>query len=384
MGQAQTLDFHDLIIFYELLHDPLQSANKISSQVGLAPTTVRDRIFSMKKRGFLGGDKTFIDPVLGERTTSEVSVSYDPQSLGLIRHHVVFSKIKTPHELNQLIKVCNLHPYTHYRAGTFGDGMNLYTQFDVPPQIEADMLEFYRKISRMLDVNYHFLTSHSKTSSIPDFSQFSLLNGWKIPPLDQLWADFLAMDTPKPISTPSPKPKKLTNFDASLLRELTINAKVSVKFLSNQYNRPSPSISRHLKYIRESFIERGLLIYDPSVFDLDSILLISGKFKKDAGFSSSSLRGFVSSGILPFTSTLYQNNDEFLWITTSSSTYSAQICNFVWRNTVPDSLKISQLDRSSRFSYFFYNLNYDEVDGWNIDREYVLDQPLSQLETKGQ
>ncbi len=379
MPQPPQLDFHDFLIFYELLRDPFKSANKIASTLGLAPGTVRERIGSMKKRGFLGQDREISDPVLGNRTTSEVSVAYNPSSLGLMRQHVLFSQIPNEETLQTLINFCDAHPYTHYRAITFGQGFGLYTQFDVPPETCGQMKALYHHLGDAFDVEVSVLETKTRISSIPDFSDYSIFDGWKMPRLDKLWTEFKPRGNP-PVSPDLPK--KLTGFDLSLLRELTINAKVSVTFLANQYNRPKPSVSRHMKSVRDRFVERGLLVYDPSVFNLDNVLVISGEFVPDGELTSSSFEEFVKSNVLPFNSVLYHDQTRFLWITTAPATYSSQISKFIWQRTSSKTLQISQIDRNSRFSYFFYNLNFEEGRGWKTNSKYIIDDPLNTIGLK--
>lgn len=379
MTQAPQLDFNDFLIFYELLQDPFKSANKIANSLGLAPGTVRERIASMKNRGFLGQDHEINDPVLGKRVIGEVSVAYDPSSLGLIRQHVLFSQVATPSALDRLIQFCDAHPYTHYRAIILGEGLGLYTQFDVPPEISSAMQSLYLHLGEVLDVKVTVLESQTRRSSVPDFTGYSIFDGWRMPKLEDLWTQFEPSGIQSEKSSPS---KKLTDFDLALLRELTINAKVSVTFLSEEYKRPKPSISRHLKTIREEFVERGMLVYDPSAFNLDNVLVISGSFLPQGNFNSSLFEEFVGSGLLPFTSVLYHDTDKFIWITTAPSSYSAQISKFMWQQTDPKRLRISQIDRNSRLSYFFYNLNYEEGIGWKTDPNYIIEEPLNSIGIK--
>ncbi|RMG30922.1 MAG: winged helix-turn-helix transcriptional regulator [Methanobacteriota archaeon] len=379
MAQPPQMDFNDFLIFYELLQDPFKSANRIAQSLGLAPSTVRDRISSMKRRGFLGPDAEISDPVLGTRVTSEVSVAYDPSSLGLIRQHVIFTHIPSEDALKKLILFCDAHPYTHYRTVIFGEGFGLYTQFDVPPEICKQMEQLFYHLSQMLDLQVSILETGTRISSVPDFSEFSIFDGWKMPPLENLWAEFEPTGITAKSNAP---PKKLTDFDLSLLRELTINAKVPVTFLAHEYGRPKPSVSRHLKTIREQFVERGLLVYDPSAFNLDNVLVISGEFLPDGELTPSILEEFVRANVLPFTSVLYHDFSRFLWITTAPSSYSAQISKFLWRRTSPKNLQISQLDRNSRFSYFFYNLNFKEGEGWKTDYNYIIEDPLNSIGLK--
>ncbi|MHA1245735.1 MAG: AsnC family transcriptional regulator [Candidatus Thorarchaeota archaeon] len=131
------LDLKDYLILLTLKQQPRLSNAKIAERVGVAPETVRLRVRALKERKILRPDRRINDPLIGERTQTEIEAAYLPSRLGLVRHHVLFSEIDTRDKLNALKQLCDVHPHTHYRVVAFGRCAALYTQFDLPPRGES-------------------------------------------------------------------------------------------------------------------------------------------------------------------------------------------------------------------------------------------------------
>jgi DNA-binding Lrp family transcriptional regulator len=387
MKYMQELDRTDFYIFNELLADPLQPISRISDQLEIPVSTVRDRYRSMKSRNFLRNDSYTNDVILGKREITEVMAEYSPDSLDLIRHNVFFKGINTTSELLKLIKFMDYHPYTHHRINLFGNSLAVLAQFDIPKQIESKMIEVYYTLKNELGLQDVQIVKNADrvvcNANLTEFSYRDLSWNKGIDIIDSNWQKFTESNDNSENVTDNQnkpvKPTKIDNFDATLLRELTINAKVPIKFLSEQHNRDSSVISRRITKLKSTIIERGLLMYDPHVFDLTVQQVIYGKFRNNSDFSNTNLKNFLNKELLPFASSAYITPDEFLWVTQTSPSMISKINRFIWEKSDAIDLQFYQRDVDTRTTYYFYNENYDENRGWKVDKEYINEEPMKAL-----
>ena len=383
------LDYQDYLIFLSLHRDPFSSSHQLSKEIGISAETIRKRISKLKKIGFLRPDRAIDDPLLGKRQQSEVESIYIPQRIGLLRQHVFFRKIPNNKALEKLISLCEIHPYTHYRVVTFSEGLNLYAQFDIPPTINKEMIQLYDTLhDQKLFASYSIFNTQYVGKSIINFKNWSFnFSDWNLidhspfgypNQLEGLWKTFLDEgDIKKPKKVEPKFVHKFDLLDMKLLRELTINAKVSVSFLESQYDRDVTTISRRISNLKKKVATQSILYYDRSAFNLDYVQMISGEINEDTGFTPKNILSFLESGYVPFDTQIVIDKNRFIWYMHTPSTYAPMFSDFAWRYA--KNVEIFQLYSLKGRTYYFYYENYLGKQKWNDDKGYVLDIPLQMI-----
>ncbi len=385
----QDLSFKDYMILQVLQQNHSFTPNKIGKHVGLSAETVRSRIYRMKQGGVLRADREIEVPLLGKRIQTELEAIYIPQHLGLLRQHVLFHNVPNARSLNALLAFCEAHPYTHYRAVAYGNGTMLYAQFDIPPEISREMQRLYQILedAQLFDY-FQILKTEFVGKSKVDLAKWDyrnkewLLNEGNSFPrkfsIIDLWEKFLREGKISPIEKVQPRiQSKMDSLDMLLLREITVNAKISVKFLSQVYQKDMGTISRRLKALREKVALGSILYYDPSLFDIEYYQLIIGKFSPGNDFSAESLLSFLKSGYLPFESTVAIDGDLFMWYISSPASLASSFTDFIWQNAA--SFQVFQLNLSRARTYYFYHENYKGNKEWRTDADWVLNEPLDAI-----
>ncbi len=363
--------------------------NKIAKYVGLSAETVRSRIYRMKQGGVLRADREIDVPLLGKRMQTELEAVYIPQHLGLLRQHVLFYDVPNSRSLNALLAFCEAHPYTHYRAVAYGNGTMLYAQFDIPPEISGEMEQLYRILENApLFDHFQILETEFVGKSKVDLAKWDYRNKeWLLGEenafpstfsVSDLWEKFLTEGKISSIEKVQPRIQpKLDSLDMLLLREITVNAKISVKFLSQTYKKDMGTISRRLKALRETVAYGSILYYDPSLFDIEYYQLIIGKFSPGSDLSPESLLSFLKSEYLPFESTAAIDDGWFMWYISSPASLASSFTDFIWQNAAL--FQVFQLNLSRARTYYFYHENYNGNGEWRTDSDWILNDPLASI-----
>ncbi len=385
----QDLSFKDYMILQVLQQNHSFTPNKIGRHVGLSAETVRSRIYKMKQGGVLRANREIEVPLLGKRMQTELEAVYIPQHLGLLRQHVLFHNVPNARSLNALLSFCEAHPYTHYRAVAYGNGTTLYAQFDIPPKIMDEMEHLYQVLEEAQLFDYfQILKTDFVGKSEVDLAKWDYRNkewllgdGNAFPrtlSIIDLWEKFLMEGKVSPIEKVRPAMhSKMDPLDMLLLREITVNAKASVKFLSQIYNKDMGTISRRLKALRENVALGSILYYDPSLFDIEYYQLIIGEFSPGSDLSAESLLSFLKSGDLPFESTVAIDGKWFMWYISSPASLASSFTDFIWQNVA--SFQVFQLNLSKARTYYFYHENYKGNKEWRTDTEWIFNDPLDAI-----
>ncbi|TFF68223.1 Lrp/AsnC family transcriptional regulator [Candidatus Thorarchaeota archaeon] len=390
------LDLKDYLIFLSHERDPSLSNVAISREVSetepISSESVRIRKQRMKESGFLRPDRTIEDPVLGERTQTEVEAVYSPHRLGLLRQHVLFVDVPGRSALDELKILCDAHPYTHFRTIGYSSGATLYAQFDIPPDAKEVMTNLYAELeNRNLFREFHLYDTQSLAKHEADFGKWNLVeNKWsveygtksrrgdRLSRIESLWSEFQGSYENEPLEPCGPEMAfNFDELDLALVRELTINGRPDIKPLGPIYDRDPTTISRRVKRLRETVVTEDMLYYDRSVFDLTYPQLMTGDFSRDDELDANSLYWFIRSGGIPFeTKASIEDNSFVLFITTPPSV-APEVSEFLWEHTA--NLDVFQLQLDASFTYFFYHKNYLGDGEWRTDDNYVIDEPLAEL-----
>ncbi len=391
--KSRGLEVKDYQIFLQLDRNPSQSNLAIAKEVGLSAEAVRIRRQALKKSRFLREDATIHDAILGERRQTEIQAVYHPNKLGLLRQHVLFRNITDRKSLNSLKMLCDVHPYTHYRSVMYGQNATLYVQFDIPPAIRRNMQILYSSLlERGLYKSLEVIDEKYGVSQKADFARWNMDdNSWTLTyqqkssisertsKIEDLWEEFMRMKN-KP-QAEILQPALVYNFDSLdmlLLRELTINSRVTIKDLAKAYGKDASTISRRIARIRELVAPEDLLYYNYSVFDLTYAQIITGVFNKNSHLDDERFYQFIKSGVLPFECKGVTDGQQFLIYLHTPPSYASDFSEFFWEHA--DNVEIFQMQLGSSFTYFFYHENYLGDGMWKTDKKYVLDDPLASID----
>ncbi|MCY3414991.1 MAG: AsnC family protein [Candidatus Heimdallarchaeota archaeon] len=383
--QKHELDLYDYNIFFILYSNPLASYAEIAREVGLTAATIKERINAMKSANFINEDKEIADPVLGTRLQTEVEIRYNPQSIGLIRQHVIFERIRSYSDLRKIKKFCDDHPYTHFRAEIIGNGLSLYSQFDIPEDIRVMMDNTYQILSNELGIGNIVICNEIEfVEGLPKISNIDTYTGdWKENSIQESLL-FDIMEKAKMSISISQLEKnsneiyKLSDLDAKLLRELTINGKVSITELASNYGVNKSTISRRIRKVMDSVIDRAILNYNTEIFGINTFQLITGHFQDEE--SKNVCLNFTKSNVLPMRVRIsIDDNLQYVIYSAGSSKHTVELSKLIWELSDPISYHSYQIDPKSFMSYYFYHENYDEKEGWNTEKEYSVDIPLNSI-----
>lgn len=372
-----SLDLYDYEIFNKLYQDPFITYAKLSRSIDLTPGTIKERILSMKKLNFINDDGVIVDEILGKRKITEVEIRYHPTSIGLMKQHLVFHNIPSENSYNSLINFCNEHPYTIFRADVYGNGKSLYVQFDIPKEILDIMTTTYKQIANELQITDLIqLNEDYYIGGQPDFSNWNYFSRkWKNKlPIKELYKQSSKEET---IEIPEREVYKLSNLDAILLRELSINGKATVTELAKIYNKNKSTISRRISRLMDKVVSHGRLNFNRDVFSLNCYHIVSGKFID--GKTKSQFENFMSSKELPIQIRISFNGSNYNLYSVGSSINSTDLISQLWCISDPETFISYEMDSRNFASYYFYHKNYDAKSGWNTSRDYVKHLPLESL-----
>lgn len=356
--------------------------------MGYSTEMVRLRIQKLKDVNFLRPNKLIEDPVFGKRMQTEQITTYRPYKINLRRQHVFFKDISSESSLQKLMQFCDEHPYTRYVVPTYMKNLTLYTQFDVPQEITGKMEMVYNLLkSNGLCSSILIFTNETNFRSKADFNRWNIhqkqwmFESSKIKNVFQdLWDNFISKYQSDIRHRPIIKPSldfRFDELDAKLLRELSINAKISNKELSEIYGKDPASISRRIQKLKSKVLGKNRIIYDRTMFNLSYQQIIVGKFNKDHEFHANSFYEFMNRSDLPFHSSGTINEESFIWVITLPPYYASELSKFLWKHT--QEINIYQVDMKASRSYFFYHINYLGHKKWNIDDDYIINAPLKKI-----
>lgn len=171
--------------------------------------------------------------------------------------------------------------------------------------------------------------------------------------------------------------QRMSDLDAKLLRELTINAKIQVTELSKIYGKNKSMISRRIKSLKENVISRGILKFNRESFGLNYYQLIRTRVPKSKEKEFNLFKIFVDSTDLAILLRISFTDNEFVLYSVGSPRLSNEITSLVWEFCDPAYFKVYQINTRSFMNYYFYHENYSHEDGWKINEDYYRNEPIS-------
>ncbi|MGY5873302.1 MAG: winged helix-turn-helix transcriptional regulator [Candidatus Thorarchaeota archaeon] len=320
-----------------------------------------------------------------ERVLSNPIAVFDPSSLGLERHVILF-RVNNESQLENLELACDIHPYTHYRSRIYGPFIGLFAQFDIPPKGQRYLKKFLKqledeeitsKVTRWKCNGYR--RSTNTNLDLYDSGSMSWNYNWNdwIKNIESASSELPQETERRKLEGPIP-PK----MDLEILRELTANANISQSELMKKFSLSQSSISRKMIFIKENLIESIRAQIDRSRFDITSTKLfychnasLQDRAKLYNAFNSKSVPPF------PLSINLLEDKGLLLWGRMPPS-YEHNLFYALWTR-LPD-LQVFTMDTVRNHSqlYWFYPENVDEDGHWKVDADWILDTPFRELQNK--
>ena len=352
-----SLDEVDYKILTALSKNPLGRINELSKQAEVSDKTFRQRFSKLiENKIFLGVSAQICYPTL----------SLDPI--------LIFANAKF-RNIGILEDMCDLHPYTRYRIRCLGAVNGLIMFFAVPTGSYSLLFELLDELcDRGLIINYTYSIPIGKCICVEhDFSYYDVENdSWSFNWAD--WEDYLSSMNPPPKIEECPPSilHKMDDRDMLILRYLTINARVKLKYLSRKCNVPIYHLSRRIKFYRRSgVIDSFRVIISSKASRLFDLFHFKCKcsVKVTAKFAKAILK-------IPFQATLIPLTDGFMLQIFLPPSNISSIGEILQKYC--DDVQFIWGDYKSSKRYWFYHEPF--VNGkWLSSREYMVDNVLKEL-----
>jgi hypothetical protein len=386
--KALTID--EELIVNLLIQNPLQNINNLKQKceelnINLSYHKINQIYESLVKNGVLRARHNHYDPELpgNIRELTDVEGRYRPEALGLKRMQVILYGLVN-REMERVIEYCNKHPYTHYQIFAISSSLNVYLQFDIPIGSDSEFFNFLEYIKVDLKItHYKLFEAEWSNSNDIDLSRWDQEAGWVFSVFNKndedsminIWKRLQEQVNSDTVIFDNKQEKKniinqLDKLDLLLLRELTLNAKISPKTLSQNYDKSIPTLSRRINRLEKEVLGKPILQYDRAQFDINNTQLIVGEMADKLQITR--LQKLLSEETFPFRYLLSINRNEYILILWTPPNIAAELSLFFWQ--ISKKFEVHQLVFSDGLTwvYPFYHKNYDfNKKTWKINLEYM-------------
>ena len=296
----------------------------------------------------------------------------------------ILIEVDKEENLRLLEKLCYYHPYTIYRARSFGDNNGLLIQFSIPMGTKEYLKALFKKLQES-DILSKFtlleFASNPVIFSTPNVDFWDPVNHkWRFN-----WEEWFKKKAEK-ISIAGPEApsgtakKWLKQEDLAILREVVNNARLKnleyIDLLAKAgYSFTPQTFSRKLKRLKEKCISGYRVYLNPNIFDLYSTVLIWGH--SDPAILTS-LQSKMLSHPIPFSSTFKINNDVFYWYLHLPPTHLSELL-YQLRTKLTD-MRFNYIDYVRAKTYLPWPPTFDEKKkDWRSDEAFMLSDILREL-----
>ncbi|MHA1227000.1 MAG: winged helix-turn-helix transcriptional regulator [Candidatus Hodarchaeales archaeon] len=351
--------------------DPLMSYSDLAEKLGVSWPTAKNRVQTLKSRGII-------------RTPVAI---YNIEALGLHRITVIWS-VENLEKLVKLEKLCDIHPYTHYRSRGYGQGFFLLAQFDVPEEVVPLMYELnsgLKKLGYCTDSNI-LESSGLKIETFSDLEFFDPhSNKWHFD--WESWVKEVNKASTKISRSSKAKEVDLKIFDEmdfNILREITKNPAIKQAELMRKFSLSRTETHRRYNAVFGKLISCVRLRYDRILFNLVNTKL----FWVSQASQEKTYKLYNTFKNIPppfrLGMDILKEKGFLLW-GGGLPTYQEQQLAFALWLLFPK-YQVITLDTSiaSTAIYWFYPQNFDFSQyHWKTSREWVIDEPLKELLENG-
>ena len=356
----------DYQIVLKLESNPLISYSDLADELGVSWPTAKRKLNDLKSRGVI---------------RSPVAI-YNIKNLGLKRVTVIWS-LKDVENLILMEKLCDLHPYTHYRVRGYGEGFVLFAQFDIPAETIPLMNEMIDTLEKEEYITSPLFLQSSgyHVEAFPDLNYFDLYkNKWNFN-----WLEWFNLIDDQPEVLPKTESQKIgledwKPIDFKILRELTKNPEIKQAELMRLFNLTRTNV--HLKYnlVFENLISSVRARFDRILFNLVNTRLFW--VPKPDKRRAAQFFNLITDAPPPFRfgMDLLKDNGFLFWGGALPSFHEHKLAFAIWK--LFQTFNTYTLDTSAEASmiYWFYPENFDfDTHQWKTDRAYFLENPLEEL-----
>lgn len=300
----------------------------------------------------------------------------DEDALGM--HTVdVFFETPTNESLKAVELLCDEHPYTKYRARSYGGGSEVFAQFRIPKgsmHLLRRFLDTSKKKSTFKD--YRLLpTENTRTLfTVPqlefwNIESFSWDFNWN------KWLKQLSAISIDPVEPPNgSKIDLLSKSDVSILSSISTNGirrkqkdimqelkGMGVEFTSQEF-------SRRMQLLKEHFILQYHVYIDSDTFDLYSNVVITANCDPDF---SSAFQSLIKTRPFPFRTTLRMTDDFMFWYLRLPSGHLSKLLSILHENV--ENLRLSTIDYEKTSVYGIWDEAFDEErNQWRTDPRFMM------------
>ena len=360
------LNIKDLKIIFALEEDPTITITDLAKKLNISRPTIKTHLEKLKDAGMLRKPIALIKP----------------EKMGLERKHI-FVSVPNLESLEILEKSGDEHPYTRYRARTFGGTFGLYMQFEIPPKTDNLLREFFQILKEKKFVNDFktFSSTGVRIESYPDINKFNQDNlSW-----DFSWESWfnnlknysytIKQSKEEPLEKSEYKPIHL-----NILSELSYEGgKHTQTELKDKFRLSKTEAHRQYSKVIEQYVDRFRLLYDRKSFNLTETCLAI------ANLVDSKTQGRIFNQIkenpppFHFRLELLENANVIMW--GSMSTLQAdQFAFSAWKKLKNLEMYILSTQFGRARLYYFHPDNFDfDSQDWIKTHKYIVDEPIQRL-----
>jgi len=357
--------YADLKILQALIENPLGSIKKLSGDADLSPPTFKKRLERLIERG-----------VLQRKGYVSAQICYPAVGLELV---AVLSECN-PQGLLLMEKVCDLHPYTRYRARCLGATNGIFMMFALPHGTLGNLIQLMDALSREgAVVRYRIQTPINKwIYSEPDLRLYDPNeNTWSFD--WQKWSNTMEYSSPPRLERfPPSVMDRINKADIRTLRILSIDARRSRKEIAEDVALQPYELSRRLNFFRENrVIDRYRIILGLRQFGHLTGALFEGR----ASVEATERIAYAVSQLL-FQSTFVPTQSGYILYSMIQASDFPMLAMELQRQS--RSVDVMWCDYASTMRYWFDNepSNFT-VQGWRADKEYMIGDVLQKLGSGG-
>ncbi|MEM1674685.1 MAG: AsnC family transcriptional regulator [Candidatus Bathyarchaeia archaeon] len=349
-----SIDALTLKILSALGKNPKASLRTLSKDVGLSQVSLKRRIERM----------------LSDKLLYGVSARINPFTLGL--KMVLLFVEALPEKLALFEKVCDLHPYTHYRVRCFGPINGLFVIFYIPIDTTYLLIDLLEELLRHNVVERWILEMPTSfpISCEADYSFYEPGVGWKFN-----WSEWAkSIECIEPLE---PKVEKnvlnlLDKVDMRILRELSKNILRRRSEIAKAADVELYHLDKRWKRLEDlGVIEGYRVLVGMHFLQLTSYVLLKCKCSmRDSMRIASAIK------MLPFQNTFFFTSDGFiLYIMTTSPDYS--LLTSILRKYC-EKIEIYWCNYHSSLRYYFYDEAFSNG-LWRSDIDFMVNSIIRKI-----
>ncbi|TFF86419.1 hypothetical protein EU519_01360 [Candidatus Thorarchaeota archaeon] len=360
-----------LSLLVALQEGPMDTIQELASCVNFSRTTVSEYLRKMSSKGKDPSTRLF-----------RVVPQLDEVALGL---STVDCFILTRHldNLERMESLCDVHPYTKYRARCYGAHSGLFVQFRVPIGTKTMIADLLKRVkSAGLAQAFSLLP----TDKHPPLFSTSRVANWNPETFTwrfdwDRWFDREADTIIAQTKGGEPVLDLLSKKDLHIICQLNHGARRKQKAMISELSKEgieftSQDFSRRLKRIEERFISGYHVFVEPTAFDLYTNVILTATCDPDIIYG---LQSRMTQYPIPFRSTLKRNENYLFWYLQLPPSHLSALLGRM--HTLSHTFVVTMLDYHRSQVYGPWADAFDEEAAqWRQDMDFMVKDVLARIE----